>query len=350
MSQQIQPRHLSNPEISAFCGQMAMILKSGISTLEGITLLLEDARNQAEQDLLQRIYDTLLEKGHLHISLNETGVFPDYLLHMVEIGEETGTLDEVMDSLNRHYAREEAISRSLRSALTYPFIMIGMMLLVIIILMTKVMPVFNQVFRQLGKEMNGLSKGILLLGNTLSRYALVFIMIAIAIILFLLYLTRTTNGRRTLSKLGQHFRFSRELFDQMAACRFAGGMALALKSGLTPEQGLDYSGHLINNEAFLNKINACRKLMENGADLSEALRDTNVFTGVHAKMISIAGKAGMMDEVMGQIADQCEAEVDDKITSFISVLEPTLVILLSVIVGIILLSVMLPLLGIMSGL
>ena len=79
--------------------------------------------------------------------------------------------------------------------------------------------------------------------------------------------------------------------------------------------------------------------MENGTDIAEALIKGDVFTGVYARMVSIAGKAGMMDEVMGEIADQCEEEVDENLSSMIAVLEPTLVILLSVIVGTILLSV-----------
>lgn len=350
MSNQTQPQKLSTLELSAFCEQMAMILTSGISASEGISLLLEDASNEAEKELLNTIYDTLLDTGQLHLSLEKSGVFPDYLLRMIEIGEETGTLDEVMDSLSRHYNREEAISRSIRNALTYPFIMVGMMLFIIIILITKVMPVFNQVFRQLGQEMHGLSKGILLLGNTLSKYAFAFVMVTIVIILFLLYLTHTKNGHKILFHLGQHFHFSKDIYDKMSACRFAGGMALALKSGLTPEQGLNYSEHLVNSGPFADKIHSIQKRVAEGCDLSDALREADIFTGIHARMISIAGKAGMMDEVMGQIADQCEEEVNDKIISFISVLEPTLVILLSVIVGIILLSVMLPLLGIMSGL
>lgn len=350
MSNQAQQKKLSNPEIAAFCGQMAMILKSGISAMEGISLLLEDAQNPAEKELLNNIYDTLTRTGQLHLSLRETDVFPDYLLRMIEIGEETGRLDEVMASLDRHYTREEAVSRSIKNALTYPLIMISMMLLVIIILMTKVMPVFNQVFRQLGREMSGLSKSILHIGNALSRYAFVFIILAVVLILLFVYFTKTKNGQRALLKLGQHFRYSRDIEDKMAACRFAGGMSLALKSGLTPEQGLLFSEHLIQNDAFAQKVNCCKELLSQGTDLSEALRKANVFTGVHSRMAAIAGKAGMMDEVMGQIADQCEEEVDDKITSFISILEPTLVIILSIVVGIILLSVMLPLLGIMSGL
>lgn len=350
MANQIQQKPLSNPEVSAFCGQMAMILKSGISVLEGIDILLEDAQTSEEKALLSGIYESMMETGSLYSSLENTKVFPDYLLQMIKLGEETGTLDEVMDALNRHYSREEAISQSIKNALTYPLVMIGMMLLVVIILMTKVMPVFNQVFRQLGREMDGLSRGVLVLGNTLSKYASVFIGIGIVLILLLVYLTRTKNGRKMLVNLGQRFRFSREIYDKMSACRFAGGMSLSLRSGMDPERSLEFSENLIYREFFLNKIVSCKQMLAEGTDLAEAFKKTEIFTGVYAKMVSVAGKAGLIDEVMGQIADRYEEEVDEKITAFISVLEPTLVILLSVIVGIILLSVMLPLLGIMAGL
>lgn len=113
---------------------------------------------------------------------------------------------------------------------------------------------------------------------------------------------------------------------------------------------MEFSEKLILDENFRKKIESCKEDMENGAGMAEALVKAKIFTGVYARMISIAGKAGTMDEVMGEIADRCENEVDEKLSSMIAVLEPTLVIILSVIVGTILLSVMLPLLGIMSGL
>ena len=222
--------------------------------------------------------------------------------------------------------------------------MIGMMLVIIIILMTKVMPVFDQVFRQFGQEMTGFSRGILLAGNALSRYSAVFAVLLAVIVCAGIYFTKTESGRKKL------FAFSRELKDKLSACRFAGGMSLALKSGLTPEQGMEFSENLIEDDDFRKKVAECKADMENGTDIAEALVKAGIFTGVYARMTSIAGKAGMMDEMMGRIADECEEGVDEKLSSMIAVLEPTLVIILSVIVGTILLSVMLPLLEIMSGL
>lgn len=341
---------LSNLELSAFCEQMAMVLRAGISVTEGISIMKEDAQTPAEKELLEKIYQKVQEEGMLAPALKETEVFPEYLYKMTQIGEETGTLDEVLSSLERYYERQEAISRSIRGALTYPLIMIGMMALVIIVLLTRVMPVFQQVFRQLGMEMSGFSRGALLLGNALSRYAVVFVVIAVLLVILLIWFVKTESGRAKFEKLGQRFTFSREISDKMAECRFAGGLSLTLKSGLTPERGMELAEELNENKIFGEKVASCRAMLAEGSSVSEALRRAKIFNGVYARMADIAGRTGTMDEVMGKLADQIEEEVDEKITSFISMLEPTLVILLSVIVGTILLSVMLPLLGILAGL
>lgn len=345
-----QSKPLSNMELCAFAEQFSMILTSGISVIEGLSILLEDAATEAERSLLTQMNEEMLTAGRLYESLKVTGVFPSYMLQMVQIGEETGTLDEVMKSLAVHYEREEDISKSLRTALTYPLIMIGMMFLVIIVLITKVMPVFQQVFIQLGREMSGISGGILALGSALSKYAFAFIGVLVLFILLLFYVTKTSPGRRQLQTMGYRIPFARGLSDQISACRFAGGMSLTLKSGMTPERSLEFVTHLIDNPYFRKKIVSCKELLLQGKDLAEALYETKIFTGIYARMSSLAGKAGKMDEVMEQISAQYEAEVDTKLSSFISVLEPTLVIILSLIVGVVLLSVMLPLMGIMAGL
>lgn len=341
---------LSNLELASFCGEMAMMLKSGISALEGLELLKEDAANEAEEELVDRIYQPMLEGNSFFQSLTDAEVFPEYLIRMTQIGEETGTLDEVMDALSAHYIREEEIRQSIRSAVTYPLIMIGMMLVVILILILKVMPVFNQVFVQLGQELSGFSQGILVAGEILHRYAVFFGLLLLLVCCFGGYLMRSASGRKLRQKIGYQFSFVRTIYEKQAICRFAGGMALTLKSGLMPERGIEFAKNLTEDVFFQKKMDVCEKMIQDGADLSEALVKAKIFTGVYGRMTSIAGRTGKMDSVMEKIADQCEEELNAQIQSIIAVLEPTLVIILSIIAGTILLSVMLPLLGIMSGL
>lgn len=345
-----KPRPFSNPELAAFCGQLGLILHSGISSAEGLSLLMEDSTSPEEQRILKGLISDLEESGSLFHALSSTGLFPPYLLSMIEIGEETGTLDEVLHALSLHYEREDLMRRNLKSALTYPLIMAAMLIAVIVILLVKVMPVFQQVFLQLGTEMTGFSRILMQMGTALNRYAVVFSVILLLALFCMLLCCRTSRGRLLAYRLGRHISGIRFFQEQMAACRFAGGMAVALKSGLTQEQSLDLASRLVEDEVFASRLANCKKNLLEGESLAEAMHREALFSGVYARMVSIGVRTGELDQVMEQIADLSREELEDRTGQALAILEPTLVIVLSLIVGGILLSVMLPLMGIMSSL
>ena len=156
-------KKLSNEELITFCGQMALILKSGISSLEGIYIM-EDGDVQTEGgEILKEIREELEMCGMLYPAMKKTGVFPEYALHMTEIGEQTGRLDETMEALAAYYQREEEILDEVKSAVTYPVAMLGMLLVIVAVLFIKVMPVFEQVYMQLGQEMTGVALSLVYL-------------------------------------------------------------------------------------------------------------------------------------------------------------------------------------------
>ena len=341
---------LSNTEAAAFCSQMAIILKSGISSIEGVSIMLEDSKNPEEKELLSQIHETLMHTGILYESLSETKAFPDYLLHMVQIGEQTGKLDEVMESLADYYEKEANLAQTVKNAVTYPFIMIIMMVLVIVVLVTKVMPVFNQVFRQLGSEMTGFSRAVLNAGEFMNRYSIIFICMFAVIILGILYIMKSAKGQRIFRRFLDKFTNTRALSEKIAAYRFSNGMALTLSSGLTPEECLNLTVELTEQGAFRNRLEQCRESVSQGEDLCDTLLQNAIFSGIYARMAAIGSRTGVLDEVMKKIARQYEEDIDTRIAGIIATVEPTLVIVLSVIVGVILLSVMLPLISIMAGL
>lgn len=343
-------RPFSNIEISAFCGQLAMILKSGLPALEGISIMLEDASSEEERQILQGILDRLMMSGSLCQALAESGLFPPYMLHMVEIGEETGTMDQVMQALSDHYAREDAVSRSIHHAVTYPLIMAGVMILVILVLLVKVMPIFQQVFLQLGSEMTGISRILLDMGTAINRYSLIFILLLVLLMALLLYGSKTASGRKQFLRLGYRLKFTRTLLNETAACRFASGMALTLSSGLNQERSMELVRSLNEDPEFEKKLAKCQEEITRGEDLSAALHEAGIFSGVYSRLAAIGGKTGAMDQVMKQLAERYQDDIDSRMERLLSVLEPTLVIILSLAVGVILLSVMLPLTGIMSSL
>ena len=337
MSAEKKSRPFNNMEMASICSQLALILKSGISLLEGISIMLEDAGTEEERRILQTLLDEVMMHGSLNLAMETVGLFPAYAVQMVKIGEETGTLDEVMQALADHYEREDSISKGIRQAVTYP-------------LLIKVMPIFNQVFVQLGTEMTGFSRVLMDMGNVLSRYSVVFAVILIVIVLAILVGTRTQKGRAFFHHLGYRIGVTRPMMERTAACRFASGMALTLASGLDPERSLELVGSLNDDPDFQKKLENCKERLAGSEELSTALTASGIFSGMYSRMIAIGGRTGSMDQVMKQIADLYQNEMDDKMNRAIAVLEPTLVIALSLVVGVILLSVMLPLMGILSSL
>ncbi len=135
----------------------------------------------------------------------------------------------------------------------------------------------------------------------------------------------------------------------MAVSKFAAGMSLTLGSGLNAIESLQMAEQLISHPVIKQRIQTCQNSMNDGIDFSEALSESGIFSGIYSKMASIGYKTGALDILMEKISIQYEDEINQRMNRLISILEPTLVAVLSVIVGLILLSVMLPLLGIMTN-
>lgn len=341
---------LTNTELSTFFEQMAMVVHSGISVIEGIALLRDDAISSQNRDLFDTMYSTMESTGFLYAALEDTKAFPQYALELIQIGETTGNLEEVLHSLATYYAREDYIKKSIKSAVTYPLIMIGMMFVIILVLIIKVLPMFNQVFIQLGSGMTGLSKTLMDIGMLISRYSFIFIIILVLIAAIGLFMALTKPGKSLTRKLSGSFFMTKKMAHQIALSHFASGLALTLGSGLDALQSLSMAQKLISHNKVLAQIEHCKSLMEEkNVDFAQALVESKIFTGLMGRMVLIGYKTGSMDVQMEKIAQSCEDDTDARLNRLISILEPTLVAVLSVIVGLILLSVMLPLLGIMSN-
>ncbi|MCI8632140.1 MAG: type II secretion system F family protein [Lachnospiraceae bacterium] len=340
---------LTNAELATFCNQLALILRSGISAPEGLSIMIEDTPEGEGKTLLETLLSHLEATGSLSEALSESGCFPPYMCSMIQLGEQSGRLDDVTQSLAAYYQREDSLSKSIKSAVTYPLVMLGMMIVVLLVLIIKVLPVFNQVFQQLGASLTGVSGAILTLGDSLSQYGILFIVLIIIAAALFFYFFGTAKGRKHTGGLANTFFVTRNLAAKIACARFASGMYLSLSSGLDTDQSLEMVSQLVEHPATRQKINTLRELTAQGLSFAEAILQTKLFSGIYARMISIGAKTGAMDEVLQQISVQYDEEIEDRMASAISKLEPTLVAILSVAVGLILLSVMLPLMGIMSN-
>lgn len=340
---------LLSQEISVFCTQLYMIIKSGISITEGIGIMSEDSHTAFAKKVLTTIHEELEMGMPLHLALSKTSKFPEYVVTMVEIGESTGKLEAVMLSLSNYYERETKIKRVIRSAVTYPLVMIAIMVVVISILVVQVMPIFSDVFTSLGAQLTGFPLIVMNFGQTLGNYSIIIISVIAVIAATIVTLFNTKSGFNYINKLKETFFLTRKLYAKISSGRFASAMSLMLASGMDTDQSLDMVYKLIKTPLIRRKIEVCKKQLENGASFAEALSESSLFTGIYSRMTTVAFKTGTLDTIMEKIATQYEEETNSQIDNVISLIEPSLVALLSIIVGIILLSVMFPLMGIMAA-
>lgn len=339
---------LNNRELFQFCEQFSIILRSGMSAIEGLAILNDDSQTERGKEILTFLYKDMEESGSLAHAMEQSGAFPASAAAYVRTGEETGCLDEVMKGLSAFYAKEIQITDQIQSAVAYPLVMLGMMTAVIVILLVKVLPVFRQVFRQLGLEMSGISGALLGIGETLSHYSTAFLVLLAAMIGFILFLVLHPKGQELILKIVCRFPGMKEIPVNLDYSRLCQCISLGIRSGLSPELCVELAGAVVTQTEIREKLTSIQKQLAEGYGFTEAITESGLFKAMELRLISLGFQAGASDEVMEKLAEQYEEKSTDSVSHIVSILEPTIVIVLSILVGLVLLSVMMPLLGLLS--
>lgn len=342
---------LSNSEVAVFCEQSGMILESGLSMLEGISIMEGDVepQNTRYKKMYEDMRSCLEETGIFHEALTKTGLFPAYVVQMTKIGEETGNLDVVMKGLAAYYEREENTMQDIKSAISYPLMILCMLLAIMLVMIVKVMPVFNQVYEQLGSQITGPGAVLLKFGEVLKQYWVIPAVLVCILAGASWWLLKTTKGNEALRRLTGRFFSSKSIVKRLNSARVSSAFAMALQSGMDYGRSFDMAASLLDDdEETKQKLINCKEKMYEGESFSRVIKETGIYSPLQSRMIMIAERTGEADQALSKIALQIDDEVTAEIQNFVSVIEPTLVIVLSVLVGGMLLSVMMPLMGILS--
>lgn len=339
---------LTNQELFHFFEQFSIILHSGMSAVEGLALLGEEEHTARGREVLFFLSRDMEESGSLAHALEESHLFPDSAVAYVRAGEETGCLDEVMHTLSAYYEQELQTASQIQSAVTYPLVMLGMMTAVILILLVKVLPVFRQVFRQLGLEPSGASGALFSIGDAIGNSFSVLFILLVFLAGSAVYLCVHPKGKQLRTRLISKIPGFRKIAQALDYSRFCQCMSMGIRSGLSPELYTELASAVVTDEQFSEKLKNIQQLLADGAAFFDALKQIPLFTPMEQRMVSLGFQTGSADEVMEKLAKNYEEQAYGSISRMVSILEPTIVILLSLLVGLILLFIMLPLLSLFS--
>lgn len=343
------PARLNAEETALFCAQAAMVLKSGLSLTDGLAALCEDFRETRAGALLGDLAREIENTGSLSAALEHAPVLPPYAARMVRVGEQSGKLDDVLAALGDAYLREARVRRNMRQAVLYPAILTLMMGAVIAVVVFCVMPVFSRVLRSLGAGMGAAAEGATQAGMTIGVAVLVLVGVLIVAAAVVAVLLRTGLRARVLNWLSARLPVVRRAAASLSAERFASAMTMLVGSGYPIEDALPLVEELSGTDTMREKVARVEQGLAQGRSFSDAVADAGVFDALHARMLRAGAAAGQVDGVLARLADIYHERFDREVSNAEALIEPVLVALLALVAGAILLSVMLPLAGILSS-
>ena len=336
-------------ELSIFFANLELIYHSGLTPADGFDILKKGSQNPAYTVWLDELYQNSVVGLALSDSLEKAGGIPTYALSMIRIGESTGKLQDTCLSLRDYYRKRDELAQAIRSALVYPLTMVLMVLVVIIVLLVQAMPVFDQVFNQLGLELTGFAGSLLSVGQILRSSALYITGVLVAIIVILLIIRITPAGKRFFNMLYEKAPIVGDISFKLSLQRFAFAMATMMKSGLDTDSALNLAQTLIENSKVAEKVRQIRTNIQENMGFKAAIEESKLFPPDEMTLLSMGFRVGADAQVFDDVGNSIATTTERKLDRIIGAIEPALVGFMCVLVGIILLSVMLPLLGVLSN-
>ena len=335
--------------VSAFCESMASMLGAGIDASEAVSLLKQKEGEHGPLDMSIESMIADLDAGNtLHTAMRNTGIFPEYALSMVEAGEKTGRTDDVLVSLADYYAKQYTIYEKIRSVIMYPLAMIIMIMVVLYIMIKAVLPSFSDVYETLTGSISASSYDYISYAYSFCRVAMV-LMAIIVVAVAVGYLLYQGKGKKAVERFLAHDRNCSIIMNNLAMYRFTSAYEVYLSSGMMADEALVNAREMTDYEPVEKQLAVCEEIMAQGNGFAKAANEAQLYEPVYARMLIPAEKSGKMEATLKRLTGLLSENVLKHTDILVNILEAILSGVLMVTIGIALLSVMLPLIGIMNS-
>ena len=270
-------------------------------------------------------------------------VFDRLFVSMVEAGESSGTLDEVLDRVATQIEKATQLKRRVRGAMVYPAVVISFATLVLIFMLLFIIPVFVKVFEDLDGELPTLTQWVMHASNLLRGYWYIIFPAMIAAFFGLRKLKRTEQGGQKWDRFKLRIPMKiGDVVQKVALARFSRTLSTLVAAGVDIVQALEITGTTAGNHVIESALADVSTRVQEGARISEPLAENPIFPPMVSQMVKIGEETGELDKMLGKIADFYEDEVDASIQALTSIIEPVLMIGVGIMVGTIVISMYLP--------
>ncbi len=339
-------------DLAVFTRQFSVMIDAGLPLVQCLEILANQQENKMFQTVLTGTRAAVEGGSTLSAAMRTYDkVFDALYVNLVEAGETGGILDTILQRLSSYIEKNIKLKRAVKSAMVYPIAVLSVAVGVIILLLWKVVPIFSTLFLGLGVDLPLPTRIVIGLSNFVGSIFGLMIAVAFAgAVVGLKVWYGTPVGRMTIDRILLKLPLIGVLLRKIAVARFTRTLGTLISSGVPILEGLEITARTAGNAVIEASLMQVRKALEGGRNLTDPLRETNVFPGMVTQMIGVGEQTGAMDAMLQKIADFYEDEVDAAVKDLLAAMEPLMIVILGLVVGGIVISLYLPLFSLIGEL
>ena len=342
---------VSLSELTTFCRQFSIMQNTGIPILDCLDILRNQPYTAYFRKLLQVVYEDVKSGMLMSDALDKhKKVFPHFFRSMVRVGELSGKMEMVFSSLADYYESDAAIKGKVKSALSYPMMLLAMTVGVVILMMLVVVPTFRAAMSQMNVEITGITKTVYDLSDFLLSYWKVLLLGVMMIVLLLILIGRTESGALFFDKLKMKIPVVKTIQRNLLTARFARAFGLLLSSGMDLNMAMDAVEVIIGNRYMKQKFREAAGSVRQGMSLTVAFETYNLFPPMMLQMVTIGERTGTLDEVLMRSCAFFDNQVETSLNSMTSKIQPIMLMVMGLVIGVLFIAVYSPMLSIMNNL
>jgi len=337
-------------DLAVFCRQLAAMFGAGMPINRALDIQIAQTENLTLREVLKVMSENIKQGDSMSKSMKQfPEVFPPILLSMIESGEATGNIDEVLARMADHFISENKIKNQVTGAMVYPIVLVIVMIVIMAILMIFVIPTFTEMFSASGVPLPTITKIVIAISDFTKKFWFVEVLIAILIGVAFAKYKKSTNGKHRIDSILLSLPIVGSAVKQIITARFTRTLATLLESGVSIVSAISIAADTTDNEIVKNSMAIAVDGIKRGMSLTSELKKLDIFPLMMTSMVGIGEETGELDSLLKKTADYYDEELEAGIKKILALLEPLMLIVIGGIAGVVVVSIMLPMFMMSSG-
>ncbi|MBR6022370.1 MAG: type II secretion system F family protein [Kiritimatiellae bacterium] len=342
---------VKNKELVTFTRQLATLVNAGLPLMRALRVLQRQEPNLALKEALSSMADSIEGGSTFAEALAaHPKIFDRLFVNMVRAGEIGGVLDVVLVRLAEFQEKAAKIKAKVKSAMTYPIVVMSVAIIILFLLMTFIVPKFKEIFSDMGAKMPYLTEMVMSASDALIHKAPVFIIGLVVVIIVVKLLAKTKKGAYIADYLKLKAPAFGTLAQKNAISRFTRTLGTLMGAGVPVLQALNIVKETVGNEVVSKAVGTIHDAVKEGENMAPPIASAKIFPPMVVSMVEVGEETGALPDMLTKIADSYDEDIDNAVAAMTSVIEPMLIIFLAVVVGTIVVALFMPLISIMSSL